>query len=242
MTVGVTDCLREDKLRLYVEWIRKYGPSVELKTLSSAEGNAGDINEVDGLLLTGGDDVDPELFGRPDLRKKSNGINRKRDEFEIEVIQRALDIDLPILGVCRGMQVVNVALGGTLHADVETDGFKPHTSPPGGVMTHEISIEPNSLLSGIAGGLTQNVNSYHHQAVDKLGKGLMKVAVSTDDGVVEAAEWSLKEGMSFLLLVQWHPERTHNGGETFSANLAKMFLREVEYSTNTNKATHTSRG
>ncbi len=240
MRIGVTDCLRDDKLQLYLDWIRKHSPSVEFTTLSPIQGNIEAVSHIDGLLLTGGDDVDPEFYGRPDLRNRSNGINRKRDEFEFEVIRRTLNADRPILGVCRGMQVMNVALGGTLHADVETDGFGPHASHSGGLVTHEVSIQPNSLLSGLAGGLNQKVNSYHHQAVDRLGKGLMKVAESID-GVIEAAEWSMKEGMSFLLLVQWHPERTVEGGEKFSANLAKIFLREVEYSI-TNKATDTSRG
>jgi putative glutamine amidotransferase len=240
MRIGVTDCLREDKLQLYMDWIKKCSPSVEIKRLSSVERKLEDVNEIDGLLLTGGGDVDPEFDGRADLRGRSNGVNRNRDEYEFEVIRRALEADLPVMGVCRGMQVMNVALGGTLHADVESDGFKAHSSRSEGVVTHEISIVPNSLLSGLAGGLQQTVNSYHHQAVDKLGNGLKQVAASAD-GVVEAAEWSLKEGMPFLLLVQWHPERRLDGGEAFSTNLAKIFLREVEYSI-TNKATDTSRG
>ncbi len=240
MKIGVTDCFREDKLQLYLEWIRRVNPAVEFVKLSSVDDNAEAIVDVDGLLLTGGDDVDPEFYGRPDLREKSKGINRKRDEFEFGVIKRALDADVPILGVCRGMQVMNVALGGTLHADVEADGYMRHSSGTSVIVKHEITIEPNSLLSGLAGGLRQTINSYHHQAVDRLGRGLIKVAESTD-GVIEAAEWSMKEGMPFLLLVQWHPERRVEGGETFSENLAKVFLREVEYSI-TNKATDTSRG
>jgi putative glutamine amidotransferase len=240
MRIGVTDCLREDKLRLYIEWIKEHDPSVDLRKLSPVKGNVKEIDDVDGLLLTGGDDVDPEIYGKAELRTQCKGMNRTRDEFEIEVIKRALEADKPILGVCRGMQVMNVALGGTLHGDVEASGFRAHTSHSATPMKHEIEIEPNSLLSGLAGGLRQSVNSYHHQAVDALGKGLMKAAQS-EDGIIEAAEWSSKEGMSFLLLVQWHPERTIEGGEKFSANLAKIFLREVDYSI-TNKATNTSRG
>jgi putative glutamine amidotransferase len=106
-------------------------------------------------------------------------------------------------------------------------------------VSHGVMIEANSLLSGLAGGLNQQVNSYHHQAVDELGSGLMPSAVSTD-GVVEAAEWSVKEGMPFLLLVQWHPERPLGEKDVFAANLAKIFLREIEYS-RSNKITHISR-
>ncbi|HTP12291.1 MAG TPA: gamma-glutamyl-gamma-aminobutyrate hydrolase family protein, partial [Bacteroidota bacterium] len=89
-----------------------------------------------------------------------------------------------------------------------------------------VAIEANSLLSGLAGGLTAEVNSSHHQAVRELGRGLMPAARSAD-GVIEAAEWSLKERMPFLLLVQWHPERMM--GNAFSTNLARIFLRETQY-------------
>jgi putative glutamine amidotransferase len=239
LKIGITDCLREDKLEQYYAWIRKTEPTVEFDKLSPSNGKFDSINTLDGLLLTGGNDIDPEYYGHPELRNQARDINTKRDEFEFEVIKRALDADLPILGVCRGMQVMNVALGGSLHVDLKTKGFNDHSVSANGGKKHTIEIEPNSLLSGLAGGLRQEVNTYHHQAVDKLGRGLMPVAKSID-GVVEAAEWSSKEGMSFLLLVQWHPERLLGQIDEFSTNLAKIFLREVQYSTST-KTTHTSR-
>ena len=239
MRIGITDCLREDKLRQYLDWMGNADPSAEFEKLSPTLGNVDAISEVDGLLLTGGGDIDPEFYGRTGLRNQAQDINRGRDEFEFEVIKRALDADLPILGVCRGMQVMNVALGGSLHVDLKSNGFKDHSTPVNGILKHAISIEPNSLLSGLAGGLNRDVNSYHHQAIDELGKGLMPTAQSPD-GVVEAAEWLSKEGMSFLLLVQWHPERTLGSSDVFSTNLAKIFLREMAYST-ANKATNNSR-
>ncbi len=239
MKIGITDCLREDKLQQYYAWLRVVEPSVEFEKLSSTDETFDSINALDGLLLTGGNDIDPEYYGRPELRNQARDINRQRDEFEFEVIKRALDADVPILGVCRGMQVMNVALGGSLHVDLMTKGFNDHSAPVNGRIKHTIEIEPNSLLSGLAGGLRQEVNTYHHQAVDKLGRGLMPAAKS-NDGVIEAAEWSSKEGMSFLLLVQWHPERSLGQMDEFSTNLARIFLREVQYSTST-KTTHTSR-
>lgn len=239
MRIGITDCLREDKLRQYMDWIRKVDPTVEFKTMSSSAGNADAVETIDGLLLTGGGDVDPGFYERAELRDRAKDINVDRDQFEFEVIKRALDADMPMLGVCRGMQVVNVALGGTLHVDLKSDGFSDHSSPLNGGLRHSVTIEPNSLLSGLAGGLEQEVNSYHHQAVDEMGKGLMPTAASSD-GVIEAAEWSSKEGMSFLLLVQWHPERIFGMNDLFSTNLARIFLREVHYS-RANKAIPNSR-
>ena len=239
MRIGITDCLREDKLQQYIDWIRKLEPDAEFLKLSPTGQNTDAVGEVDGLLLTGGGDVDPDFYGRGHLRNLAKDVNIDRDKFEFEVIRRALERDVPILGVCRGMQTMNVALGGSLHVDVKSDGFADHSSSVNGARRHTIAIEPNSLLSGLAGGLEQEVNSYHHQAVDGLGNGLMPVAVS-DDGVVEAAEWASKEGMPFLLLVQWHPERTTSMNETFSNNLARIFLREIHYST-LNKTTDNSR-
>ena len=239
MRIGITDCLREDKLQQYMDWIRKMDSTVEFIKLSSTIGNIDAIGEVNGLLLTGGGDVDPDFYDCAHLRSQAKDINVERDEFEFETIKRALSADLPILGVCRGMQVMNVALGGSLHVDLKSNGFNDHSISVNGASKHAVTIEPNSLLSGLAGSLNQEVNSYHHQAVDKLGKGLMPTAESPD-GVIEAAEWSSKEGMSFLLLVQWHPERSNGNNDLFSNNLARIFLREIEYSTAT-KATHTSR-
>ena len=239
MRIGITDCLREDKLKQYFDWIQGIGSNVEFELLSPVDGNLDGVGKIDGLLLTGGGDVDPAFYGCTHLRSMAKNINAKRDEFEFEIIKRALDADLPVLGVCRGMQVMNVALGGSLHVDLKSKGFNDHSTSVNGGLKHRVSIEPNSLLSGLAGRLEQEVNSYHHQAVDELGKGLMPTAQSPD-GVIEAAEWSSKEGMSFFLLVQWHPERTFGNNDQFSTILARIFLREMEYSTAT-KATHTSR-
>lgn len=235
MRIGITDCLREDKLQQYVDWIRSVNPDIDFERLSSLTNNSNAVDTIDGLLLTGGGDVDPDFYGRGQQRSLAKDINVARDKFEFDIIRRALDADTPILGVCRGMQVMNVALGGTLHVDLQSDGFKAHSSPDNGGLKHTVTIEPNSLVSDLAGGLEQEVNSYHHQAVDDLGKGLMPVAAS-NDGVIEAAEWLSKEGMSFLMLVQWHPERTLGANDLFSTNLARIFLREIQYS-KTNKAT-----
>ena len=239
MMIGITDCLRDDKLRKYFDWVRNIDPSTEFQTLSSHLGNVDAVSNIDGLLLTGGGDVDPDLYGSSELRSQAKDVDRNRDDFELEVIRRALEADLPILGICRGLQMVNVALGGSLHIDLKSNGFNEHSPSAHAVLKHSIAIEPNSLLSGLAGGLQQEVNSYHHQAVEQLGKGLASSAQSPD-GVIEAAEWMHKEGMSFLLLVQWHPERSNGVHDEFSTNLAKIFLREVQYSIS-NTITNTGR-
>jgi len=225
MRIGITDTLKEDKYDQYVRWIRSVDGSVDIQKLSHELNNAGEIEELDGLLLSGGGDVHPRYYKKENQLSETKGVNEQRDEFEFTVIERALDADRPILGVCRGMQVMNVYLGGTLIVDLVSEGFDDHTSPADdrGTM-HGISVEPHSMLHALAGTTETEVNTFHHQAIEKLGKGLMYSAISPDN-VVEAGEWAMKDNMPFLMLVQWHPERLR---ETyFSQKIARLFLREV---------------
>jgi putative glutamine amidotransferase len=225
MRIGITDTLKEDKYELYVRWIRSIDRSVDIQKLSHELDNAREMKKIDGLLLSGGGDIHPRYFGKEHQLGKTNAVNEQRDEFEFAVIERALDADIPILCVCRGMQVMNVYLGGSLTVDLVSEGFNDHTSPADdrGTM-HRISVVPHSMLHVLTGTTETEVNTFHHQAVEKLGKGLMFSAISPDN-VIEAGEWVMKDTMPFLMLVQWHPERLQ---ETFfSQKLARLFLREV---------------
>lgn len=226
MRIGITDCHQEDKYTHYVDWLLSVDPKLDIVKLSHSSGSVNAISEIDGLLLTGGGDVNPALYGEPELADQAKGVNDLRDEFEFTLLRQALAADVPILGICRGMQLANVFLGGTLHVDLVSKGFERHGTSEAKDVQHAITIEPNSLLSDLAGGVDESVNSFHHQATDRLGQGLMAVAHSPD-GIIEAAEWSVKEGMPFLLLVQWHPERVKNPISVLSSNLARIFLREV---------------
>ena len=225
MRIGITDTLKEDKYGQYVRWIRSVDGSVDIQKLSHELDNTNEIEDLDGLLLSGGGDVHPRYYGKEYHLGKTNGVNEQRDEFEFAVIERALDADRPILAVCRGMQVMNVYLGGSLTVDLVSEGFDDHTSPADdrGTM-HGISVEPLSMLHALTGTTEVEVNTFHHQAIEKLGKGLMCSAISSDN-VVEAGEWAMKDTMPFLMLVQWHPKRLE---ETFfSQKIAGLFLREV---------------
>jgi putative glutamine amidotransferase len=231
MRIGITDTLKEDKYEHYVRWIRSVEGSVDIQKLSHEFDNAREIENLDGLLLSGGGDVHPRFYGKENRLGKMNGVDEQRDEFEFAVIERALDADMPILGVCRGMQVMNVYLGGSLTVDLASEGFNDHTSSADerGTM-HGISVMPHSMLHALTGTTETEVNTFHHQAVENLGKGLMCSAISPDN-VVEAGEWVMKDNMPFLMLVQWHPERLQ---ETFfSQKIARLFLREIhQYQTN----------
>jgi putative glutamine amidotransferase len=177
------------------------------------------IRAAGGLLLAGGGDVRPQIYGA-EAHPSYHAAESGRDEYEIELIKLALEADLPLFAICRGIQVLNVAYGGTLVQDIpsEMTGALEHKLdvPPNEPFTlaHEVWIEKDSLLARLAGdadtdGDSRQVNSRHHQAVKTLGAGLVAVATAPD-GVIEAVEDPTRR---FCLGVQWHPENFYRTGE-----------------------------
>jgi putative glutamine amidotransferase len=240
MRIGITDTLKPN-LVFYTDWLKRVQKEIEFTVLSHVQRNVDEVDSADGLLLTGGGDVDPSYYGVKDPLGKSKEVNASRDEFEFYAIERALDRNIPMFGICRGMQVMNIYLGGSLILDLLSAGYDAHTSDGKEQADHQVKVDGQSLLHGVAGQDVLDVNSSHHQALDRLGNGLMASAVSTD-GVIEAAEWSMKDRMPFLMLVQWHPERMDKGIESpGSRALARRFLKEVQHDTiikNSTPATH----
>lgn len=227
MLIGITDNLRPKPVfDNYLKWIRRVDPSVEFVKLSYHLKNLQRMQEIDGLVLTGGGDVHPGLYGKDDQIEMVEEVNEHRDAFEFEVLERALDREIPILGICRGMQIMNVFLGGTLIVDLPAAGLRSHVERDGIDHRHPLEVVPGSLLEAISGAGPKRVNSVHHQAVENVGKGLM-VSARSDDGVTEALEWVMKDRMPFLLLVQWHPERMADFDNPCSGFIAEHFLREV---------------
>ena len=159
----------------------------------------------DGILLAGGEDVDPEIYGE---RVKYNSVktNRARDDFEMALLQNGLRLRLPVLGICRGIQLINVQFGGTLYQDLKSDTALEVDHKQEGSRSatkHSVTVtEPDSVLHGFFTGMCQ-VNSLHHQAIRRLGRGL-KVTAHSEDELDEAVE--LAEEYPFFLAVQWHPE------------------------------------
>jgi putative glutamine amidotransferase len=159
------------------------------------------VDRLDALVLAGGLDVDPRLYdGR--LTTDATLLDPEQDEFEIALVRCALEREVPILGTCRGHQLLNVALGGTLHCHLDGSLLPYHnrTNFPLGDRGHRVRFQHDSALGGLYGP-TAEVNSFHHQAVDRLGDGLTAVAFA-EDGVIEAVE--LEGGAA--IGVQWHPE------------------------------------
>jgi gamma-glutamyl-gamma-aminobutyrate hydrolase PuuD len=169
--------------------------------------SGGLLERFDALVLTGGPDLDPTTFGQVP-HPKTYGVDRHVDDFEIPLVRDAISRGTPTLAICRGFQVCNVALGGSLYQHIPDDpGTEPHGRPgePGGGRLHDVTIDAGSRLASVMGATTVTASCHHHQAVDKVGDGLHVVARAAD-GIVEAIELDHPE--QWLLAVQWHPEDT----------------------------------
>ncbi len=163
------------------------------------------LSRIDGLILAGGHDVDPGLYGA-DPHPATNGTFRQRDEFEIALVRRAVELDMPVLGICRGMQVLNVAFGGTLLQHIpETLGHEEHRRTPGSFVgsDHAVALRSGSRAALAAGEDEHNTKSHHHQAVDTVPGCFSVTGQSTLDDLPEAIE---APDRRFVLGVQWHPE------------------------------------
>jgi putative glutamine amidotransferase len=161
------------------------------------------LDRVDGLLLAGGTDVDPASYGARPHPEVGNTVP-ERDRFELALAHRALERELPLLAICRGMQMLNVACGGTLVQHVpDVVGHEEHRHTPGQFADHEVEIEEGTLAARAAGGRRLAVKSHHHQGIDELGEGLEISAWSARDRLPEAVE---DPGRPFVLGVLWHPE------------------------------------
>lgn len=163
------------------------------------------LGRIDGLLLTGGNDVPPERYGEK-RHRKTVCVHSDKDASDSVLLQTALEMKKPILSICYGVQLVNVIFGGSLIQDIPSE-YKSsiiHKDPHNKSYTHSVMVEKDSLLYSIIGSGFIETNSIHHQAIKRLGKGLKNVA-HTVDSIIEAVEWT--DDYPFLLGVQWHPER-----------------------------------
>src|SRR5919197_1082850 len=211
--IGITSCR---KLEDYKQAVLHVGGDVRIVDASMSADAA--LEGIDGLLLTGGDDVSPARYGEAP-HPKTIEAEPGRDEFEVALINAARVQQLPIFAICRGIQVLNVAFGGTLVQDIpsQINGALKHSLPvpPNSPYTlaHEVWVEKDSLLSTLMfdrlTAETCEVNSRHHQAVKDVAKGF-RVTATAPDGVVEAIE---DPGARFCLGVQWHPENFWRTGE-----------------------------
>jgi len=219
--IGITTS--DTNFQNYPNWIS--GEGVEVVQLSYSEKNIQDFDSCDGFVLTGGIDVHPAFYqnARVDY-PNTTVLNESRDLFEMQVFEYARQQNKPVLAICRGLQLVNIALGGNLIQDLQENGFENHRKGPDGDREHKIEVKPGTLLAQIAGVQHGFVNSAHHQGLDQIADGL-QVSAFSEDGVVEAIEYK-DANKPFLLAVQWHPERIQipSSNLAFSQNIRSAFI------------------
>lgn len=183
------------------------------------------VDRLDGILLSGGDDVDPALYNRRANRHLGT-VWPRRDAAEMAIAQYVIrETDKPLLGICRGIQVMNVAMGGSLYIDLPDEGKLAHSLSmyPRHVTTHDVEIAENTHLAAIMGSGKNRVNSFHHEAVKDLAEGFTVSARSLPDDVIEAIELP---GERFVVGVQWHPEELTAMEE--ARNIFRSFVQAAE--------------
>ena len=188
--------------RHYVQAVERAGGAPVILPVTDVQDVDDVLRIADGVVLTGGGDIQPSLYGAAP-HDSTRGVNTERDAFEVELLRQTVAADIPILAICRGMQLMNVALGGDLVQDVFAATGQFHDEDQRAhELVHRVKIEPGSRLADTLGVVELSVNSVHHQGIGRVADGLRSVAWA-DDGSVEGVELP---DAPFALGVQWHPE------------------------------------
>lgn len=223
----------------YIEAVQRVDATPLLITPAHGKRSIDSLLEMsDGLMLTGGEDIDPSRYGQKP-HPKLETVNHQRDEMEFAVLERALALELPVLAVCRGFQVLNVFFGGTLYQDLPSQkpgGVIHEQDAPINERWHGATVEPDSRVAELFQATEFQINSFHHQGVDRLGDGLRAVGWA-EDGLVEVVEAS---EYPWVIGVQWHPERgevelpddrSHPDWRLFAAFAGEARARRMSQST-----------
>ena len=225
--IGITlgyDEGKEDRLTVKESYITVVKSAGGIPLLLPPQIDNGDLlsltNVIDGVLLTGGGDVDPVYFNEePDINLRR--IDPLRDKFEIELVKLSIKEKIPLLGICKGMQVINIVCGGSVIQHLDSQQIKHDQNAPLWYPTHSVNFSDDSLLGEIFAKKTIRVNSYHHQILGKLGEGIEVTARASDNAV----EGITAAGHPFLHGVQWHPERMYRN-EPDQLNIFKELIKK----------------
>jgi putative glutamine amidotransferase len=217
---------REERYNYYQEALQRAAARLEF-TIETVDlfVHPARIRDIDAILFTGGPDIAPARYGKPEEEAFCGEIDEARDTAEWELAEFAEARALPTLGICRGTQLLNVVHGGTLVTDIEKFGGANHKKIDSADRIHSVHLEPNSFLKKLFRKSDGEVNSSHHQAVERVGEGLI-VAARAEDGTVEAIELADAPDRAFWLAVQWHPERLKDD-TGFGLQIFETFLLEA---------------
>jgi putative glutamine amidotransferase len=214
----------------YLQWLRRADAQVRYVVMNQYPWDSVGIifDECTALLLTGGEDVFPGYYNQTEDTARCGSFNHYRDSLEFLLIAKALQRQLPVMGICRGQQILNVAMGGSLVVDIPTEIQTAvyHRCIDWQNCYHQVMILPDNMLDAMGARSGDSVTSNHHQAVKHIADDLKVLAVA-NDGIVEAVGWKEPEGKPFLLAVQWHPERMDTISR-LSMPVARKFLEEAE--------------
>lgn len=210
----------------FPEWLSQTGKNLVFKDMYNIRKDSIEyfLRQADGIIISGGEDVNPALYGMEDAMMKCEEIDYRRDTLEINMIKYAMENSIPLLCICRGCQILNVANGGTLIPDIPTD-FDTIITHRGGTSRHLVNISEGTLLYKICRTVGDTVNSYHHQAVKDIAPSF-RAAAYAQDSLVEAIELADTTMHPFILGLQWHPEGMEFS-QSLSGVIATRFIEEA---------------
>lgn len=232
ITIGISKASGSENYEKYGNWLLKLDSNIAIIDFYKIgiDSAIKIIDQCDGLLLSGGPDIHPNYYNRPQDEHLCS-IDSKRDTLEFVLIDKALKRKLPILAICRGLQIMNVALGGTLIADIPTQYTTDiiHQQKDTYEVYHSVSITNNKDFGEFLGFSPINliVNSNHHQAIGKISPELIDLAKSPD-GIIEMFTWKDWQRKPFLIGVQWHPERLWDKNPELSDKIGSKFINEIK--------------
>lgn len=226
MVIGITKS--ESKFDRCINWLKHFNVEYIILDYQNHDEDLKRLDECSGLILSGGIDIYPELYCDWDTKETKGTYNPERDGFELTLIEKSIDNKIPLFAICRGLQLVNVFFRGSLIFDLEEIRNVNHRRVSSTEdRLHAVRIFDGTLLREIMGVNEETVTSSHHQAIDRLGEGLM-INAKTDDGIIEGIEYADKSGKPFFIGVQWHPERFKNFNSPASKNILDKFISESE--------------
>jgi len=228
LKIAISYTYGPDSANNYIKWLKRANPAIGYVVMYNLSPDSVDywFEQCSALLLTGGEDVYPKWHGKEADTTRCGEFDHYRDTLEFKLIKEAIEREMPILGVCRGMQILNVALGGSLYIDIPTDinTMVAHRCQDWKNCYHHVNLLPDNLLGKISGASEGKVTTNHHQSLDRVAAPFRVFAVA-DDGIIESVGY-IDTLQPFLLGVQWHPERMDTLSP-LSMPIIKRFVEEA---------------